>query len=129
MNDTQIIATVAENVRRARKLAGLSQEELAVEAEVDRTYVSQVERGKRNITIVVLARLARAMQTTAAALVSEASDGVKASAAKVRGIRFKQRARIEVMAALSGCSGVTLALLHLEVMSWGHWSRFATAIL
>jgi transcriptional regulator with XRE-family HTH domain len=129
MTDTKIIATVAENVRRARKLAGLSQEELAVEAQVDRTYVSQVERGKRNITIVVLARLAGAMRTTAAALVSETSDGVRATGAKMRRVRIGQRTRVEMMAALSGCSGLILALLEIEVMSWGHWSRFATAIL
>ena len=61
---TGIIRVVAETVRRARKAAGLSQEELASEAGLDRTYISQVERGKRNVTIVVLARIARALKTT-----------------------------------------------------------------
>jgi transcriptional regulator with XRE-family HTH domain len=83
--DTGIIQTVAENVRRARKAAGLSQEELAIEAQLDRTYISQVERGKRNITVAVLARLARAMRTSAAELVSEP---VKAAAGKLRDSRF-----------------------------------------
>jgi transcriptional regulator with XRE-family HTH domain len=69
MDDTGIIRVVAANVRQARKAAGLSQEELAFEAGVDRTYVSQVERAKRNVTVVVLARLARALRTSAAALV------------------------------------------------------------
>ncbi|WP_245324070.1 helix-turn-helix domain-containing protein [Bradyrhizobium stylosanthis] len=41
-----------------------SEEDLALEAGLDRTYISQVERGTRNWTIVVLARLARALQTT-----------------------------------------------------------------
>lgn len=72
MDETGIIRVVAANVRQARKAAGLSQEELAFEAGVDRTYVSQVERAKRNITVVVLARLARALRTTAAALVQAA---------------------------------------------------------
>jgi transcriptional regulator with XRE-family HTH domain len=61
---TGIIKVVAETVRRARKAAGLSQEELALEAGLDRTYISQVERGKRNVTIVVLARMAKALKTT-----------------------------------------------------------------
>ncbi|WKA26386.1 helix-turn-helix domain-containing protein [Bradyrhizobium roseum] len=61
---TRIIQVVAETVRRARKAAGLSQEDLALEADVDRTYISQVERGKRNVTIVVLARIAKALKTT-----------------------------------------------------------------
>lgn len=59
-----IIKVVAETVRRARKSSGLSQEDLALEAGVDRTYISQVERGKRNVTIVVLARIAGALKTT-----------------------------------------------------------------
>jgi transcriptional regulator with XRE-family HTH domain len=35
-----------------------------LEAGLDRTYISQVERGKRNVTIVVLARIAKALKTT-----------------------------------------------------------------
>ena len=70
MDEASIIRAVAANVRQAREAAGLSQEQLALEAGVDRTYVSQVERAKRNITVVVLARLARALRTTPAALVS-----------------------------------------------------------
>jgi len=77
MSETAIIDAVAVNVRAARKAAGLSQEELALEADVDRTYISQVERGKRNITIVVLARLARAMRTTAAELLNEPARSVR----------------------------------------------------
>lgn len=63
-DETGIIDVVADTVRKARKAAGLSQEELAFEAGLDRTYISQVERGKRNVTIVVLARIAGALKTT-----------------------------------------------------------------
>lgn len=63
-DDTDVIRTVAVTVKRARKAAGLSQEELAFEAGLDRTYISQVERRKRNVTIVVLARIARALKMT-----------------------------------------------------------------
>jgi len=59
-----IVRIVAEAVKRARKSAGWSQEDLALEAGVDRTYISQVERGKRNVTIVVLSKIARALKTT-----------------------------------------------------------------
>ena len=62
--DREIIQTVAQNVRGARKAAGMSQEELAHEADVDRTYISQVERQQRNLTVSVLARIARALNTT-----------------------------------------------------------------
>jgi transcriptional regulator with XRE-family HTH domain len=63
-DETGIIGVVAVAVRKARKGLGLSQEDLALEAGLDRTYISQVERGTRNCTIVVVARLARALKTT-----------------------------------------------------------------
>ncbi|WP_145831514.1 helix-turn-helix domain-containing protein [Bradyrhizobium huanghuaihaiense] len=63
-DETGIVDVVAKAVRRARKSLGLSQEDLALEAGLDRTYVSQVERGTRNCTIVVLTRLAKALNTT-----------------------------------------------------------------
>jgi transcriptional regulator with XRE-family HTH domain len=69
-DETGIVSVVSENVRRARKAAALSQEELAFEAGLDRTYVSQVERRKRNLTIVVLARLAAALRVSPAKLVT-----------------------------------------------------------
>jgi transcriptional regulator with XRE-family HTH domain len=63
-NDLGIIGVVADNVRSLRRTAGLSQEELAHEAGVDRTYISQVERRQRNVTIVVLAKIAKALNVT-----------------------------------------------------------------
>jgi len=70
-DDSGIIAAVAMNVRRLRQAAGLSQEQLAFEAGLDRTYISQVERQRRNITITVLARLARALKVKPAELLKE----------------------------------------------------------
>jgi transcriptional regulator with XRE-family HTH domain len=62
--EAAIVGVVADAVRRARKAAGLSQEELALEAGLDRTYISQVERRKRNVTIIVLAKIAKALNTS-----------------------------------------------------------------
>lgn len=52
---------VARNLRRLRVRKGLSQEVLAVDAGIDRTYVSRLERGLENPTIGVLDRLAAAL--------------------------------------------------------------------
>ena len=54
-------ALVARNLRRMRVRRGLSQENLAVDATVDRTYVSRLERGLENPTVAVLDRLAEAL--------------------------------------------------------------------
>jgi len=52
---------VARNVRRLRVLRQLSQEALAVDAKVDRTYVSRMERGRENPSVAVLEKLADAL--------------------------------------------------------------------
>lgn len=61
---------VGRNIRHARKAAGLSQEALADKAEIDRTYLSGVERGVRNPTITIVAKFALALDTTPASLLS-----------------------------------------------------------
>jgi transcriptional regulator with XRE-family HTH domain len=48
----------AENLKRIRKEKGLSQDKLAVEAGLHRTYVGSVERGERNISIDNMERFA-----------------------------------------------------------------------
>jgi transcriptional regulator with XRE-family HTH domain len=53
--------TVARNLRRLRVERAVSQEALAVDAKVDRTYVSRLERAIENPTILVLERLAKAL--------------------------------------------------------------------
>lgn len=58
-------------MKAAREALKFNQEELAHRAKIDRTYVSGVERGLRNPSIKVLARLAKALKTTPAALLSE----------------------------------------------------------
>lgn len=52
---------LASNLKKLRRVTGLSQEELAHEADVHRTYISDLEREARNPTIVVVDRLARAL--------------------------------------------------------------------
>jgi transcriptional regulator with XRE-family HTH domain len=55
-------------VRAARHSAGLSQEALAHRAGLDRSYVGQVERGERNVTLDNIYRLASALDIEAGSL-------------------------------------------------------------
>lgn len=52
---------VGENVRRLRKERGLTQEQLAMEVAIDLTYLGGIERGRRNPSICVIARVAEAL--------------------------------------------------------------------
>ena len=58
----------ALNLRRARNARGLSQEALVHEADVDRTYVSALERSKYSATIDMVDKLAKALGVDASAL-------------------------------------------------------------
>lgn len=63
-------------LRAVRKDAGLTQEQLALAAEIDRTFVSMIERGERQPTVRVLFRLAAAMHVSAARLIQMTEDQV-----------------------------------------------------
>jgi len=64
-------------VRRRRERLGLSQERFALQAGIDRTYQSGVERGVRNPTVKMVAKLALALETTPAKLFAAAGRGPK----------------------------------------------------
>lgn len=57
----KLLKALADNVRKHRKLAGISQEELAFQCEIDRTYISKVERGVANPSLLILARIAEVL--------------------------------------------------------------------
>ena len=61
---------MGEELRKAREKAGLTQEELAFDAHIHRTYVSLLERGKKSPTIDVLFRLCDALGITASRLIA-----------------------------------------------------------
>jgi transcriptional regulator with XRE-family HTH domain len=59
-------------IRTIRQAKGISQEELALRAEVDRSYVGRIERGDNNVAILTLAKLAKALGTTVAKIAQKA---------------------------------------------------------
>lgn len=70
----QIQRLLAENIRRQRGQMGLSQERLALEAGVDRTYVSQLERGICNPSLLVLHKIAVCLDSDLLSLLSPMGD-------------------------------------------------------
>ena len=67
----QLSQVLAGNVRRIRLKRGLSQEQLAFDADIDRTYVSQIERAVINPSLLVLHKVAMALSTTVLELLQD----------------------------------------------------------
>ncbi|MDE2183482.1 MAG: helix-turn-helix transcriptional regulator [Alphaproteobacteria bacterium] len=82
---------VARNLRRLRVARDLSQENLAVDAGVDRTYVSRLERGLENPTVAVLERLAIALE----AQIADLFDSARVVRGPVKPLRSGRRPRAQ----------------------------------
>jgi len=61
---------LGDELRKARKAAGMTQERLAFAAGLDRTYISQLENDKKSPTLDVLLRLCDAMGASASRIVA-----------------------------------------------------------
>jgi len=66
---------LGRNVRRTREAKGWSQEAFAHEAGIHRTYVSDIERGVRNPTILIVEKLAGALRVSASQLLDDPLSG------------------------------------------------------
>jgi transcriptional regulator with XRE-family HTH domain len=64
-------SVLGRNVRRIRRQKGLTQEDVAFEAKIDLTYMGGIERGKRNPSLLVMARIADALGVHLTKLLNE----------------------------------------------------------
>lgn len=71
MDEEAILHELGKRIRAQRKSIGLTQEQLALVADVDRSYYGAVERGERNVTFTVLCRLCIALQCDVAKLTDQ----------------------------------------------------------
>jgi transcriptional regulator with XRE-family HTH domain len=62
MDDYKLLEFVGSRIRNFRKLQGISQEEFAFRCHLDRTYISGIERGKRNVSLINLNIIATTLQ-------------------------------------------------------------------
>lgn len=59
--DSQALLAFGQHVTSLRKEAGISQEELSARCDLDRTYISGIERGKRNLSLTNILKIAKAL--------------------------------------------------------------------
>lgn len=70
MNQDKILLLFGEHVKKLRQKKGLSQEQLGLLAELDRTYISGIERGKRNVSLINIIKLASGLDIPAPRVIS-----------------------------------------------------------
>jgi transcriptional regulator with XRE-family HTH domain len=63
VNTKRSLAVLGTRIRDARKGLGISQEGLALHADIDRSFMGQVERGQRNVSFVTLCKIASVLKT------------------------------------------------------------------
>ncbi|MFO1389267.1 helix-turn-helix domain-containing protein [Cellvibrio sp.] len=66
--DKEILRLFGNRIKMIRLSQGISQEQLGQLAELDRTYISGIERGVRNVSLINIERLARALNVEPAEL-------------------------------------------------------------
>ncbi|ATI74103.1 helix-turn-helix domain-containing protein [Mesoplasma florum] len=62
--EDDLILIIAANLRKIRSSKGLTQEELGFRCGISKNYISDFERGRRNITIKILQKLIEGLETT-----------------------------------------------------------------
>ncbi len=87
--NTEIAVRFGDNLLRLRRLADLSQDELAAMASVHRTHISQMERGLRLTRIDTLVKLTASLEATA----DELLEGITWQPGEVRHGRFREDGR------------------------------------
>jgi len=68
--DVRLLKRIGERIRSRRYELSLSQEALADAAAIDRSHMGKIERGERNVTILILAKIANALDCELASLVA-----------------------------------------------------------
>jgi transcriptional regulator with XRE-family HTH domain len=63
--------SIGNNIKKLRVERNLTQEQLAIDAEIDRTYLQSIEKGNRNVSINVLIRLSIALNVSLINLIED----------------------------------------------------------
>ncbi len=75
--DMDIKKKFGNQVKKFRLEKGLSQEALANQADLDRTYIPSIEKGDRNVSITVIEKIAKALKVKIVELLDEIDEDVK----------------------------------------------------
>jgi transcriptional regulator with XRE-family HTH domain len=71
----KILIKFGDRVREIRKEKGISQEQLSFKADLHRTYIGMIERAEKNITLVNIEKIAKALNVSITELTKHIDDG------------------------------------------------------
>lgn len=74
ISDSEILIKFGERVRDLRKQKDISQEELAHKADLHRTYIGMIERAEKNLTLLNIERIAKALEVNISELFKDLED-------------------------------------------------------
>lgn len=77
ISEHDILNIFGENVRKYRRKLEISQEELALRADLHRTYIGMIERAEKNITLVNMEKIAKALKVPIEDLIKDSNHGKK----------------------------------------------------
>lgn len=69
-----VLMALGAEIRRLRSKQGLSQEALAMEADLDRSYMGGIERGEHSLSLMNLVKIANALEVKSSALLAAAGS-------------------------------------------------------
>jgi transcriptional regulator with XRE-family HTH domain len=72
--DKKVLKEFGERIKTIRKNKGLSQEELADKAGLHRTYIGMIERAERNITLINIDKIAKALEVSVSTLFNDSKS-------------------------------------------------------
>lgn len=79
ISKNEILNIFGENVRKYRRILDISQEELAHRADLHRTYIGMIERAEKNITLVNIEKIAKALKVPIEDLIKDSNHDKKTS--------------------------------------------------
>ena len=79
ISKNEILNIFGENVRKYRRILDISQEELAHRADLHRTYIGMIERAEKNITLVNMEKIAKALKVPIEDLIKDSNHDKKTS--------------------------------------------------
>lgn len=119
MNIIDVKQIFGKSVRARRNLRGITQETLAEQANLHRTYVCDVERGTRNLSLQSIVQLADALHVSVAALFSAELQSAKLIGADKRGHSLKY---VNILLVEDDADDLKITLRSLKI------SRFANRV-